>query len=130
MPLPVKFTTDTVVHDDGTAHEREIIMTTHPDGTESARLATDRDRAVHEEAFADFVDPEETPTYEALLAEWRKTHPQRPPAARIVAARQDEAKRVDAAASAPVDPALAASRQAALAEAERVAAAKRAEGKA
>jgi len=107
MALPVKFTKDTIQRDDGTKLEREVIVTTHPDHTESARLATDRDREVHVEAYADFLAPEDEPSHEELLAEWRKAHPAKTAPERVAAARQArveaeaEAAKAEAAASAP-----------------------------
>jgi hypothetical protein len=116
MALPVRFTTDTVRRDDGTTLDREVLVTTHPDRTESAMLATDRDREVHAQAYADFLAPEAEPSHAELLAEWRKEHPLKPPGERIAAARQarvdaeTEAAKAAAAAAATPAPGSAPSR--------------------
>jgi hypothetical protein len=97
--LPVEFSTEVVTREDGTTYERDLITTTHPDGTKSARVATLLDRAEHPIAYAEFVMAEVVPSHEELLAEWRLTHP-KPTAEQVseAIAKRDAGEKAEAEA--------------------------------
>ncbi len=98
----MKFETETVKREDGTSYDREVITTTVPDGSVSARVATDADRAKYPDEYAVFVNPQVVPSQDELLAEWQAKNP--PPTAAQTAemiAKRDAAAAGAAAAETP-----------------------------
>jgi hypothetical protein len=133
--LPVEFSIEVVTREDGTTYERDLITTTHPDGTKSARVATLLERVeifmpgnpyaipvfnvtdqhrerwprVYEQ-FRESIEQtaEVVPSHEELLAEWRLTHP-KPTAAQVaeVIAKRDAGEKAEAEAKPATPPAPA-----------------------
>jgi hypothetical protein len=103
MPhLPVRFETETVSQEGGGSYDRDIILTTLPDGSVASRVATVEDRAEYPAEYAAFVNPQVVPSHDELMAEWQAKNP--PPTAAQTAeviAKRDAAAAGAAAAETP-----------------------------